>query len=181
MSIGEDLTELNLAREKEEMYKLILENSADVIYIIDRDFKFVDISPSVYFYLGIKPEELIGKRFDEVNLVDPSYLEIVKRETLRVFKGEKIYFLVFPLISKDGKKKWAEISAVPIFKKGKIIGQLAIARDITKRVLAEMEVRESEERYFKLMENLNTGILITNEEGEILYYNFLQRKGMGNP
>ncbi|MEJ5167425.1 MAG: PAS domain S-box protein, partial [Thermoanaerobaculia bacterium] len=150
---------------------MIFENSADVIYTIDKDFKFLDVSPSITYWLGYKPEELIGKKFYELNIVDPSFLDTLIIETQKVFKGEKLYSVVFPVITKGGKKKWAEINAVPLYKDDKIVGEIAMGRDITKRVQAEMKARESEERYFKLMENLNVGILITNKEGEIIYYN----------
>lgn len=171
----EDITEKQKAeenlRESEEKYRLIFENSADVIYTLDTDFKFVDVSPSITYNLGYAPEELKGKRLSELNLIDPAYLDILIKETERVYNGEKIYGLVFPVISKDGKRKWAEISAVPLYKDKKIIGEVAIGRDITRRVEAELQAKESEERYFKLIENLDVGILISNEKGDILYYN----------
>lgn len=171
----EDITKRKQAEEKlkesEEKYRLIFENSADVIYIIDTDFKFVDVSPSIKYWLGYKPEELVGKRFTDLSIIEPEYTDTLIKETKRVFKGEKIYSVVFPVITKEGKRKWAEVNAVPLYKNGKIVGEIAIGRDITKRVQAEIQARESEERYFKLMDNLNVGVMITDEEGNIFYYN----------
>ena len=73
-----DITERKLAeeslRESESLHHLYFDNVSDVIYSVDPEFKIINISPSVERMLGYKPEELIDRSFQELNLVAPEYL-----------------------------------------------------------------------------------------------------------
>ena len=64
-----------------EMYKLIAENSTDVIYTVGLDEKFRFVSPSVEKMFGYKPKEVLGKRRTRVSLSvkDPPFRMPVTR------------------------------------------------------------------------------------------------------
>ncbi len=128
-------------RESQERYRLHFENVTDVIFSVDREFRVLDVSPSVERHLGYKPEELIGKPFQDLNVLAPEYLETALSDTLRVLAGEPVDSTVYEFICKDGTRKLSEIGGAPLIREGEVIAVACVARDITERVRAEEDVR----------------------------------------
>lgn len=76
-----DMTDKILAeqklKEKEEQYKLVSENSTDVIALYDLDGRFSFISPSCFRLLGYTVEECLGS--DPMNLIHEEDLDRVRK------------------------------------------------------------------------------------------------------
>ena len=132
-----------LFRASEEKYRLLFENSFDVIYSIDRQFNVVSVSPSVERVLGYNPAELIGRPIYELNLIPQKYMELAVSQIMRVFGGELISPSEYEFFAKDGTVKIAQISGAPLFKKGEVVGLISIGRDITTQKKAEEELRRA--------------------------------------
>jgi len=136
-------------RESEEKYRLHFENVTDIIYSIDsidRELRLTHISPSVETVLGYQPEDIIGRKIDELNLLSPEYYELAASNTLRILQGKRNPRTEYKFVAKDGSIKVGEVSSAPLFQKGKIAAAVGIARDITDRKRAEQALEESEER-----------------------------------
>ena len=163
-----DISERKLAeeslRESESLHHLYFDNASDVIYSVDPEFKIINISPSVERMLGYKPEELIDRSFQELNLVAPEYLEQAASDTMRVLGGERISSAVYQFIARDGKKKWGEVSGAPLIRDGQIVALVSVARDITKRKQAEEALRESEERFKVIATNTPDHLLMQDKD-----------------
>ncbi|MEA3341861.1 MAG: PAS domain S-box protein, partial [Chloroflexota bacterium] len=133
-------------RESEEKYRLHFENVTDVIYSVGPDSKVLNISPSVERVLGYKPDELIGRPFQDLNIVAADYLEAAASDTMRVLAGERVDSSLYGFIAKDGTDVIGEVSGAPLIRDGKIVAVVSVARDVTERVRAEEALNESEER-----------------------------------
>ncbi len=127
----------------ESMYRLHFENVSDIIYSLDPELKLINISPSVEKVLGYKPEELIGRPFQEQNLIVPEYLEQAASDTMRVLGGEHISPAEYQFIARDGTKKWGEVSAAPLVRDGRVVAVISVARDITDRKESEKALKEA--------------------------------------
>jgi len=158
-------------RESEEKYRLHFENVSDVIFSIDPELRIISISPSVETVLGYKPEELIGKHFQDLNVLAPEYIEIALTETMRAFAGEKIDSPVFEFIAKDGTIKFGEVNGTPLLHDGKAIALIAVARDITDKKLAEKALHREKEKFRVLVEESPLGVSIVGKDGHYKYIN----------
>lgn len=138
-----DVTERKLAQEtlarREEHYRRLIENSADVITILDIAGTIRYESPSVERVLGYKPEELSGKfAFDLVHSDDRPRL-------LDVFNGAiQTRELSAPLEvrcrHKDGSWRVLEGMVQNFLDDPAVQGVVVNSRDITQRKQAEAQV-----------------------------------------
>lgn len=133
-------------RESEEKYRLIFENAFDVICAIDMNLTVLSVSPSVEGALGYRPEELIGKNLPEINkeiqTMIPDSLDLALDRAKRVFEGEKIAVAHYGFKVKNGRQKFAELSAAPIIQNDQVVAVICIARDITERVNSERKLKQ---------------------------------------
>ena len=150
--------------ESEEKYRQIFENSFDVIYSIDREFRLINVSPSIENVLGYRPSEVIGRPFHELGLLAPENMGEAFRDIMRIFSGETIPAASYTFIARDGTKRYAEISGTPMIRSGEVAGLISIARDITARRLAEEALNESLVRFQIIMDNYNNPLAAINQD-----------------
>ena len=71
--------------ESEEKYRMIVENTRDLIYTINSEGEYVYVSPSVKTMLGYNQTDLIGKSF--ISLVHPDDIPMIREEIRRNLHG----------------------------------------------------------------------------------------------
>lgn len=142
--VHEDITHAVEAQEKirqsEQLYRLVVENSQDLISLMDLKSNLLYVSPSHEKILGYKLSELIGQNL--TSLIHPDDLPIIQEELKKSIQGQVITSSV-RIKHKDGY--WVVIEGVAIV----ILNQanlpemiLASSRDITERI--EFEKRKDE-------------------------------------
>lgn len=148
--IQRDITERKQVEEalklSEEKYALSFKNIFDTIYTIDSNFIVTNVSPNVEKMLGYKVEELINRPVQDLNIITPESLQKAASEIMRVLSGETIPASIYEFIAKDGTRKFGEVSGSPMYRDGKIIGVISVARDITERKRMEEDRIILEER-----------------------------------
>jgi len=158
-------------RESEEKYDIHFSLTNDVLYSVDPEFRISSVSPSVERVLGYKPEELVGKPFQDLGVLDPDSLDKATSDTLQVLSGEKIYSSIYKFITKDGVRKFGEVSGVPLIQDGSATAVISVARDITERIEMEKSLRESEERFRTIFESARDCVFIKNLDLEYEFVN----------
>ncbi len=144
--INDKLIKKNLElKESEERYRLLFENVWDVVFLYDSEFSIISVSPSVERILGYKPEELTGRKFLDINIIAPEYLDAAVSDASRLLAGEKIPSAEYEFIAKDGTRKTGEVSGSLVLRNGEIIGVISIGRDITERKNAEKLINHQRE------------------------------------
>jgi two-component system, cell cycle sensor histidine kinase and response regulator CckA len=163
-------------RESEAKYRLLAENSTDVIWAIDIHGNVVYLSPSVNRLLGFHPEELVGKPVSD--FLPPEGVELVSHQLQRVSaalaEGQTISPESFqvPQCRKDGTIVWTEVNASLVFDDDGVFRYIAgSSRDIMARKKAEEALLESETRWRTLTENAPGLIHLIDRDGRILYIN----------
>ena len=161
--IAEHLQTAELLRASEEQYRLLFENSFDVILSLDDRVNVVGISPAVERILGYKPGELIGRPLVELNLLHPKYVEKAFAEIMTVLAGVAISLSDYEVMAKDGAIRVAQISAAPIRKGGNVVGLIAIARDVTAQREAETVLRQARDELEIRVQQRTEALKRTNE------------------
>jgi PAS domain S-box-containing protein len=161
--ITEHLKTGELLRASEEQYRLLFENSFDVVFSLDDQFRIVSMSPSVERILGYKPEEMIGRGIIELNLLPPQYVEKAFTQIAEVLGGESISSSDYELLAKDGTVLIVQISGAPIRKGGKVVGMSSIGRDITTQKKAEEVLRRAHDELEMRVHQRTEELKRTNE------------------
>ena len=170
------ITTLTIAgKQSEEKYRLLAENSYDVIYLMDVSGSCTYVSPSCLQFSGFTPEEIVHKSLDKI--VSRKSLPVVKRAMKKALDTSKsgmnhpIDLIEVEFLKKDGTTRWAEISPQAILNDtGKPIGYLGVSRDISTRREAEQALRDSENRFRQLVDSTEEGIII-HKNGIIIDFN----------
>lgn len=141
-------------RESEEKYRTILENIEDGYYEVDLAGNFTFFNDSMCRIFGYSNEELMG--MNDRQYSDQENAKKLFQTFNKVYRtGEPTRECDWEVIRKDGTHRYLEAS-VSLRKdtSGKPIGFRGIVRDITDRKRAEERLRESEERFRQLAENI---------------------------
>ncbi|MDH5466825.1 MAG: PAS domain S-box protein [Candidatus Aminicenantes bacterium] len=153
-------------RKSEEKYRAIFESFHDVYYQTDKEGLITIISPSVRTQAGYDPEDVIGNPVTDFYL-NPDDQEKFMQE-LKETGTVNDYEL--KLKAKDGRVIEVSTSSKLVFgKDGKPVGVEGVLRDITKRKQAEIALKESEEKYRDLVENLAEVIYTLDQSGRLTF------------
>ena len=101
----------------------------------------------------------------------------------KVYKtGQPTKGFDWQIIRKDGTKRYIEASvSLQKDSSGKPIGFRGIARDITERKQAEETIRQSEERYRTIIEQMEEGYFETDLPGNFTFVNDAECSNLGYP
>ncbi len=126
-------------RESENRYRNILESIDEGYYEVDRAGSFTFVNRAVCEILGYTREELIGLNNRDYTS-DETSRKLFKMFNSVFLSGKPKRIMDYEIIKKDGDVRTLELSAALIRDdSGQPVGFRGIARDVTKRKLAEKE------------------------------------------
>ncbi len=158
-------------RKSEEKYRTILESIEDGYYELDLAGKFTFINDKVCKHLGYSREELIG--MDNRQHQDAAGAERSYQLYKEVYEtGKPIEILDTELIRKDGTKGIYEMS-VSLMRdsEGKPVGFRGVSREVTERKEMVEALRQSEEKYRTILENIEDGYYEVDLAGDFTFFN----------
>jgi PAS domain S-box-containing protein len=157
--------------QSEERYWTILDEMEDAYFEVDIAGNYTFVNDSVCHHLGYTREELIGTSFRD---------QMVKEELEKVYKAfGEIYItgkpqrnIFYKMIRKDGTTGFGEMTGFPLKnQQGEIIGFRGVGRDITERKQMEEYLRQSEEKYRTIIENIQDGYFEVDLAGTLTFFN----------
>jgi two-component system cell cycle sensor histidine kinase/response regulator CckA len=154
--------------ESEERYRNLVELSPDAIAVHIQG-KVIFLNPAGAKLFGaVNPGQLIGKNV--MDFVHPDYRKAVKERINQTGKkGKDVPLIEEKFIRLDGSVIDVDVKAIPITYRGER-GALVIIRDITERKRTEEALRQSEEKYHTLIDNIQDGVFII-QDGKIQFAN----------
>ena len=146
--------------ESEQKYRLIFEMSPIGITTADKKGKIVDINQSGADITGHSRDELIGKKYNEINFIDRKVLFKIVKNFSKTVKGEPLDPIEMDVVDLDGKTHIVEVRILPIRENGKFSGTQVMMQDITERKKAEETLRKSEEKLSVIFNSSNDAFCI---------------------
>jgi PAS domain S-box-containing protein len=144
--IARDITRRKVAEERlrasEERYRELFENASDLVYTFDLDMRITSLNRVAKATMGYGGEEAIG--MDLRQLVDAEPWRGVEQAVERLVAGHPAAKIELDIRAKDARRVTLEMNPRLIYRDGIAVGIQAIARDITGRDAAEMELRQAQ-------------------------------------
>jgi PAS domain S-box-containing protein len=131
-------------KESEDRYRLMAENSTDMISRHNPEGVFIYVSPASHALLGYEPSELIGRHPEDY--FHPEDLADIAKAHTKVMALPITYTVSYRVRRCDGQYIWFETTCRTICDpvSGEVQEIIGISRDISLRKQTEQELRESE-------------------------------------
>ena len=159
-------------RSLERCVHALMANSGDVVALVSRDGRFVEVGAGSLSVLGLPPESLRGK--PALDCLHPDDREdAVRRLTSRgagALAGAMGRF-VCRVRHAAGGWRHMEMTALSLLDDPDVQGYAINARDVTDRVEAEQRARASDALYQTLAGSAPVGIFQTDREGRLVFAN----------
>ncbi|MEM3616683.1 MAG: PAS domain S-box protein [Candidatus Bathyarchaeia archaeon] len=174
LGIARDVTnrkayEENLQRITTTLNTLI-QAIPDIVYFKDAERRNLIVNSAFEKLVGLKKEDIIGKRDEELFPSDLA-AQCRKSDEEVLSKGVAVH-VEEQTVDEKGNKKFFDTIKVPIRdRNGNIAGLIGVSRDITEHKNIEEKLMEREELFRSIVENSHDGIAIIDETYKITYAN----------
>ncbi len=167
IQINEKISELSLS---ERRYRQLVGSVQDIIYKVSPDGYFTFVNSVVEQRLGYTEEEILGKHFTE--LVVPEYHEeLIGFYLNMITNGKESTYNEFPVYTKNHQLVWIGQTVRLVDEGNNVLELVAVARDITDRKNTEEQLKNTQIRLSTLISNMQSGILVEDENRKIILIN----------
>ncbi len=154
-------------RSREEKFSFLAENMLDIIGQLDRESRFIYISPSVTRVLGYRPEELINRIFTD-NVHTDDIEKTMKKIANAVTADQSEIRFDFRYRKIDGEYIWIESEAKVLYDRdGHYTGAIFSSRNITDR----RRVEEDLKKFIGIIDTTTDLVSTATMEGNLLFVN----------
>jgi len=153
-------------RASERKYRLLADNTLDIIWAMDLDLAFTYVNPAIQSRMGYLPEEFVGSLLSE-HCDEENFARVAQIIADEMAKGPNDSGVVLEavLLNKNRDPVPFEIHGKVIYdENGEPTGLQGIARDISERKRAEEALEQSERTLRTIFEGTVDGILATETE-----------------
>jgi len=166
-------------RESEEEMRAIFDNAGNGIALLDLEGRLIRVNRIVLEVGGYGMEDISGKPLDLLKMFTQESIEQMIAARDMILSGEEVPAFECEAYTKSGMKLNLEIHVAPFFLRKKMVGSVAVMRDITERKKAEDALRASEEKLRRYLESSPDAIYINDANGTFIYGNAVAEKMIG--
>ena len=182
--IARDITERKqmeeALRQSEEKYRNILYSIQEGYFELDLAGNYTFVNDANCRLLGYSRDEIIGMNSRQHMPYEDNYKKASQAYTKLFLTGKPIESMEIFSVKKDGTPVIYETSVTLIKNaQGKAIGFRGVSRDITQRKNMEEALRQSEERYRTIIEQMEDGYFETDLSGRFTFVNDAECRNTG--
>lgn len=146
-----------------EKYKLLVECSSDMIFIVDLRGNFLFTNKAFKKCLGFSGEEI--KKINGFSLVHPADLARVKEQFTLLVEGKHVDNMEYRYKTKNGSYVYLSNNATPIFdSSGNVIAAFGATRDIQQKKRIEQDLQKLNEELESKIDQRTKELLILNDQ-----------------
>ena len=139
--------------------ELILDNVADGVFSVDKDWRITSFNPSAERITGWKKEEVLGRPCRDIFQSNVCGKDCLLSESVR--SGQAILNKYIFMTRKDGQKVPVSVSAAPVLDcKGEVVGGVETFRDITLEIERDL-----------ILNSITDGVFTIDRSGRITSFN----------
>ena len=175
-----DITERREAEEANRRLAVAVQATDAAIYIYGTDCKIQEVNSAFERLTGYTREEAVGQT--PTALLGGQDSEAVQLDVLKTLRTGEAWRGRFINRRRDGSLYHAETTLAPIRDAGdQVVAFVGAQSDVTERMRTENELRAKSSQMVALIENLQVGVLMEDEQRRIVYANRLFCQMFGLP
>lgn len=154
----------------EKKFRSLIENSYEIIVLLDENCKIIYRSPSAERLTGRSNNETVGT--DPRAMVHPDDVAKINEGFARLLQHPgNTENVIFRFPSLNGEIVWMEGNATNLLHDPDVNAIVFNYRDVTERIIHETKLKESEERFRLTLDNMFEGVQIIGFDGRYKYVN----------
>ena len=160
-------------RGSEQLYRLVFHGNPTPMWVFDNQtLAFLEVNSAALEQYGYTREEFLAMTLASIRAPEevPALIEYLHRLLADAQPARPSWAGAWQHRKKDGSLIDVEIRWSPISFKGRP-ASLAMANDMTQRLRAERELRDSEQRFRELFEGSPDAVFVEGRDGTVLDIN----------
>ncbi|MDT8272080.1 MAG: PAS domain S-box protein [Desulfomonilia bacterium] len=170
---------LGLLREREEKYHFHFSLTREVLFLYDRSFRIISVSPNVEQVTGYTPDDLLGRSIQDLHILDPADIGDAIDNALHILSGKHVPASIYRVTRKDGEPLFVEVSGMPCLHDGDVIGGISVARDISQQINIENALHESLDAARMLLDSSGDSMILLDTDATVLAMNEVAAMRLG--
>lgn len=152
-------------------YSTVVSYLQQLVCVKDKEGKYVMVNTAFCDLAGVGKDEIIGKDDTEIGLfLNPEQIMLADKAVFDT--GQKKHIPLEPFTDKYGSLYWFRTNKTPLLgSNGDVEQVLIVSDDISNKIEVEQRLLKSELRYKSIFENNYSGIIVVNQQLDILNKN----------
>ncbi|MFH1436127.1 MAG: PAS domain S-box protein [Pseudomonadota bacterium] len=175
-------------QESQRRYAMMVENLADVIFMLDNDLSPTYVSANVSDLLGYKVREITAETIQEsifpvsVMAVLKTFEKEISRKKAKPEKLEISRVMETEFKTRKGDSVWAQVRLSVVHDtEDRPVGIMGFIRDVTARKMAQGAMEKTETNTRSILAQVSEGILIIDGKNKVRYVNPALEELWGRP
>jgi len=148
----------------------LIQEAQDIIFELDENGYFVFMNNRGIDVMGYTKQEIQYLKFTD--MINPELKDTVKEFYQKQLRDKQpTSYLEFPVMNRLGKEIWLGQHVKLLYTEQEITGAMAVGRIITDQYQANLLLKQSEEKYRNIIQNLQFGLIEVDLEEQITFIN----------